>query len=170
MREIFYNNDNLRKEEIDETVIRTKGLIINDNNEILLGYCHKTYQFPGGHLEDGETLEECLIREIEEEIGVKLSNITLKPFMKIIYYNKNYRNTNKNRENIIYYYVIRANISYNKDFINLTEDEKDGNYCTKIIPISDVEKVLIDGIPDNSINEIIVEEMLEVIKEYKKNI
>ena len=57
----------------DEVVTRTKGLIINSNNEITLGYFHKTYQFPGGHLENNETLEECLLREIEEETGIKLT-------------------------------------------------------------------------------------------------
>ena len=32
----------------------------------------------------------------------------------------------------------------------------------------EVEKILIDSIPDNPINEIIVEEMLDIIKEYNK--
>lgn len=57
MKEVLYNYDNLNLEEIDEVVTGAKGLIINSNNEITLGYSHKTYQFPGGHLEDGETLK-----------------------------------------------------------------------------------------------------------------
>lgn len=36
------------------------------------------------------------------------------------------------------------------------------------IPLSEVEEVLTNSINDNSINEIIVEEMLEILKEYKK--
>ena len=36
------------------------------------------------------------------------------------------------------------------------------------IPLSEVEEVLTNIINDNSINEIIVEEMLEILKEYKK--
>lgn len=43
MKEIIYNHDNLKETDIDETVIRVKALIINSNNEIMLGYAHKTY-------------------------------------------------------------------------------------------------------------------------------
>ena len=67
MKTHFYNEDNLKDTDIDESVIRCKAVIINSKNEILLGYCNGTYQFPGGHLREGESLSECLIREVKEE-------------------------------------------------------------------------------------------------------
>lgn len=42
MKEVIYNYDNLKENEIDEIVIRCKGLIVNNKNEIMLGYCHNT--------------------------------------------------------------------------------------------------------------------------------
>ena len=54
MKEILFNYDCLTKDDIDEVVVRVKGLIINDRDEITLCYSHNTYQFPGGHLEEGE--------------------------------------------------------------------------------------------------------------------
>ena len=39
-----------------------------------------------------------------------------------------------------------------------------------MININDVENILIDSIPLNDVNKIIVEEMLDVINEYKKYI
>lgn len=168
MKEIKYNYDNLSLEDIDEVIIRTKGLLINDNDEITLGYCNKTYQFPGGHLEEGETLEECLVREIKEETGIQINNLEVKPFIKTTYLTKNYHGTGKNRKNEIYFYVIKSNEKYNMDNASLDDGEKEGNYTLKVIKLNDVEKVLIDSIPDNPINEVIVEEMLEVIREYKK--
>ena len=55
MKESIYNYDNLKLEDVDEVIVRTKALLINSSNEILLGYSHHTYQFPGGHLEEGES-------------------------------------------------------------------------------------------------------------------
>lgn len=168
MKEILYNYDNLTPREIDEVVIRTKGLIINSKEEITLGYSHKTYQFPGGHLEEGETLNECLLREIKEETGIEIKNAQIKPFEKITYYNKNYRNSGKNRKNEIYYFIIKTDDVFDMKNSKLDDWEKDGNFTVKTISLSNVEQVLIDSIPDNPINKIIVEEMLEVFKEYNK--
>ena len=168
MKEILYNYDNLKLEDIDEVVTRTKGLIINSNNEITLGYSHKTYQFPGGHLEEGETLEECLLREIEEETGIEIKDAKFKPFEKITYYNKNYHKSGKNRKNDIYYYIINTDANFDMNNSKLDEWEKDGNFTVKTFPIKNVEQVLIDSIPDNPINKVIVEEMLDIFKEYNK--
>ena len=170
MKEIVFNHDNLEESDIDEVVVRTKALLINDKDEITLGYSHKTYQFPGGHLEENESLEECLIRELKEESGIELKEIKNKPFVKIVYYTKNYRNSGKNRKNEIYYYVIKTNKKYDLNNISLDEWEKDGNFTIKVIPLKDLNQILIDSIPDNPMNEIIVEEMLTVLDEYRRTL
>ena len=168
MKEIVFNEDNLTDKDINEEVTRVKALIINSNDEIMLGYSNKTYQFPGGHLEDGEDLNDGLIREIREETGIDIKDYSLYPFQKTTYLTKNYRNTGLNRKNNIYYFIVNTDEKENKDNMNLDAGEIEGNYTVKTIPLIDVEKTLIDSIPDNPINEIIVKEMLEVIKEYRK--
>lgn len=169
MKEIVYNHDNLKEQDIDETVVRVKALLVNSNNEIALGYCHKTYQFPGGHLEKNETLEQGLKREIKEETGINIKETNLKPFEKITYYSKNYRNSELNRKNEIYYFSIYTDEKANINNTNLDNWEKEGNYKIEYINLEKVEQVLINSIPDNPINRIVVEEMLEVLNEFKRN-
>lgn len=165
MKKLFYNPDNLTEEDIDETVIRVKALIIN-NNEIMLGYCDGTYQFPGGHLENDESFEECLKREVKEETGIELENIN-EPFLEIKYYSKNYRGTFKNRENLLYFFDIKTDLKVNLENTNYTEDEINGNYEIKFISLDNLEKVLKGSISERPINTIIVQEMLDAISIYK---
>ena len=68
MKNVVYNKDNISDKEVTDLVVRTKGLLIS-NGYLLLGNEDGALQFPGGHLEENETLEECLEREILEEIG-----------------------------------------------------------------------------------------------------
>lgn len=161
----YFNDDNLNSKEIDEVVTRVKAIIINSNNEILLGYSHKTYQFPGGHLES-EDLNTGLERELKEELGVDIK-VVEKPFMEVIEYSSNYRNTGKNRENDIYYFIVNEDIKPDMANANLDENEIKGNYTPVYIPLNDVENILVCSISDNPINKMIVSEMLEVLKNIK---
>ena len=52
---------------------RVVGIIIQNGNLLMLkGKGYKELWTPGGHLEMGESEEECLKRELKEEIGVNL--------------------------------------------------------------------------------------------------
>lgn len=72
MKRFITNVDNLKDSDITEVVKRVKVLLINSKNEILLGYSHNMYQFPGGHVEKGEPLTNTVNREVLEETGIEL--------------------------------------------------------------------------------------------------
>lgn len=59
----------------------SRALIIR-NNKIAMVYnlTDKTYEFPGGGIELGETREDALIREVEEETGLIIEPNTIKEF------------------------------------------------------------------------------------------
>ena len=46
------------------------GKVLNKNNEVLFINRFNKWDLPKGKLEKGETLEECAVREVEEECGI----------------------------------------------------------------------------------------------------
>lgn len=60
------------------------GLVLNEENKILMIFRRGKWDLPKGKLDKGETLEQCAVREVEEETG--LTNITLQSPLIITYH------------------------------------------------------------------------------------
>ena len=66
---------------INESIKIVSAGILRDGNKILLarrsmnGSVGGKWEFPGGKKESGETIEECLVREIKEELNLKINVI-----------------------------------------------------------------------------------------------
>lgn len=169
MKEIITNRNNLKEEDITEIVKRVKILIINSKNEILLGYSHHNYQFPGGHVEKNENLWQTVLREVKEETGIELKCTPVEPFAEAIGYYKDWPEEGKNRKIEIYYYEILTDEIPNLENTNYTENEKDGGFELKYISLNDVENELKDNAEKFGDKRGIVREMLELFEIYKSN-
>lgn len=166
MKEIIYNYDYLKESDITEVVIRMKALIINNDN-IILGNESSILQFPGGHLENNETFEECLKREIMEETGIEITDNEIeRPFMKVTYLNKDWPEMGKNRKSEIYYYLIKTNKEPDVTKVNYTEHEKQGNFKIDKIPLNSAIEIIRKNIPNNEKNKVIAPDMIMAIEEY----
>lgn len=168
MKTIINNKYNLTDSEITEVVKRVKVLLVNSNKEILLGYSYNEYQFPGGHVEDNEDFIETVNREILEETGIKLNLINLEPFACIIGYYKDWPEKGKNRKLEIYYYEIKTDEKPKLENTKYTENEKNGNFELKYIPLESVEEVLKENTEKYGDEEGIASEILEILSIYKK--
>ena len=70
-------------------MIEVTAAIIKRDNRILICQrpegksCGLLWEFPGGKIEPGETSEQCIVREIQEELGVTLR--VLRKYTEVLY-------------------------------------------------------------------------------------
>ena len=70
------------------TIIQAAGgLIENEKKEILMIFRRGKWDLPKGKLDKGETLEQCAVREVKEETGLK--NVQLKKFILTTFHTYN---------------------------------------------------------------------------------
>ena len=60
------------------------GLVLNDNKESLFIFRRGIWDLPKGKLDEGETIDACAIREVEEETGI--SNTLMDKFLLNTYH------------------------------------------------------------------------------------
>lgn len=119
--------------------IRAYGLLISKKNEVLISRemvkGNLITKFPGGGLEFGEGLSECLIREFKEELDVDIQIIshfyTTDFFVESIF--------NLNSQVIAVYYLVRTDDSIeNKHYSDLKRELLDGEIHFNWIPINNL--------------------------------
>lgn len=90
--------------------LRVYALIINEKNEILLSLERRNgfafVKFPGGGVESGEGIVEALIRELDEELGLKVKAEELQFF----YFNDFFQASafRQSDQIVAFYYVLKV--------------------------------------------------------------
>ena len=168
MKEVIYNEKNIKDNQINRVIRRSKALIINTNGEILLANSFNNYQFPGGHVENGESFADGLIREVREETGIKIDFKLPLPFITIIYYKKDYPKKGINSKYIANYYNIKNKLIPKTEYMNLTSEEAIGNFKLEFINKNNILNILEKSL-NNCTDKDTVLDTIEVIKEYLIN-
>lgn len=168
--EKIYNVDSLTESSIDERTTRARAIMINSKSEVLMCYSNglSHYEFPGGHLEEDETLIEGLKREVMEETGININNEKIIPFYSIKYYCKNYHNSNKNRLVEIYYFIVLTNQLYNNYTRQLDSSEIEEKYECQYIPICNLKDILIKNKRITKEKNSALDDMILVWEEFLK--
>jgi 8-oxo-dGTP pyrophosphatase MutT (NUDIX family) len=60
------------------------GMIFNEENKLLMIFRNGQWDMPKGKLDDGESIEDCALREVEEETG--LTSLQMKQKLQITYH------------------------------------------------------------------------------------
>ena len=114
-----------------ETKTRIAGIIIEDNKLLMLiGKGYKELWTPGGKIDKGETDEECLKRELREELGVEL--LEYKFFKE--YANASFYNPDKTTIERAYIIKIKGEIKPDSEIESIVWFTKD-DYENKKYPM-----------------------------------
>ena len=131
-----------------KTRTRIAGIIIQNEKLLMLkGRGYKELWTPGGKIEEGETDEDCLRRELKEEIGVEL--LSLKFFRE--YVGKSFYNSEKILNNRVYFATVGGCIKPDMEIENFVWLSKE-DFRTKKYPMITIteEKIIPDLIKEKN--------------------
>ncbi len=84
----------------------SRGIILKDGKLAMIhNMKYDYYEFPGGGLEEGESFEEGLVREVMEETGLTVIPESIKEFGSALRLSKSRRFENTTFEQECYYYI-----------------------------------------------------------------
>ncbi len=70
-----------------KSILTVDGVLVSGRRVLLIERTKAPYMdklvFPGGHVEEGESLTEAVVRELEEEIGVRVSENDLRYLIEL---------------------------------------------------------------------------------------
>ena len=103
------------------------GVIITKNGKVLLGkrknaHGDGTWSFPGGHLEFGESIEDCAKRETMEETGIKIKNLRKFTFTNDIFEIDGHTKERK------HYVTLFIKADYESGSVKIMEPDKCGRW------------------------------------------
>ena len=138
VNQVIHNEDNLTLNDANKVTLRAKLIVENNNDEILICHMGVKYFLIGGHIDNDESDEQCLTREVAEESGVTLDFSNILPIASSNYINKDYPKNGDITYTNTNYYAIKYDLVPNIEMQNLTEKEKKENFKLMYIPKNEV--------------------------------
>ena len=138
VNQVIHNEDNLTLNDPNKVTLRAKLIVENNNDEILICHMGVKYFLIGGHIDNDESDEQCLTREVAEESGVTLDFSNILPIASSNYINKDYPQNGDITYTNTNYYAIKYDLVPNIEMQNLTEEEKKENFKLMYIPKNEV--------------------------------
>lgn len=141
MKIIEFNKENVKEEEIEMRVEKSRGIILNSQGKALIVKHAGLYMLPGGRVEQ-ETPREALKREIMEEAGIFNIECKNEPFLKIRSYDRDYytrklgRSITRLTETYFYFGETSEDIDLHRQ--RLTQSEKETEFLVEFENLSTI--------------------------------
>lgn len=168
MKNIKLNyNENIKYEK---EINKVRAVVLNKEGRALLVHYAGLYMLPGGKIEENETQEEALKREIAEETGIEIEPSQAEKFLVINSYSENYYDREQkkeiNRITNTNFYFITTNQDIDLTHTHLTESEKEGDQKVKFENLSIIPYLVQNNKSNNKKREQFDIEIQTALKEF----
>ena len=169
MKEIVFNKSRLKEDEITEVLEKSRIVLRNSDDEIVLTRFGRVYFLPGGKIEPGETPVDTIKREVMEETNINILLDDVEPFLVVKNYLRDYETHEGTIVNrlLITYYFTGFTTDDNIEYFNLTKVEKEDNLRGFFIDMEEVDELLSDYNKEDPRATYLAKETLAVIEEYQ---
>ena len=146
-------------------------IIVNDKIALVYSEKEKYYKFPGGGIKENEDMKNALIREVREEVGLKVIPDSIREFGSVMRRQKSSYSPDTifEQENFYFFCDIRHQILQQ----DLDDYEKEAGFSLRFVDIDDAIKANRDYRSDDSFDEIMIKRemrVLQMVKEYLQNV
>lgn len=167
---IEINDDNLNLGDVHEVKSKVRAILVDNKNQILIAKYGNVILLPGGKIEENETIDGAIIRELFEETGQSYEVDELEFMTTLKHFQSDYPKRNGTSQNrlIQTHYFIGQYKGISKENQALSDKEKKDGFQLTLIPIEDLEKMVLENETKNPRNKYFQKEILEVLKIYRK--
>lgn len=144
MMEIIINEENINEGNIEDKKEKVRAIIVTEDNKILTGNYGGVLLLPGGKIDTNETLDEAIIRELNEELGTEYKKEELEYFLTITFYQNNYpsRNDSTHNRKVTTHYFLTHFKGIIKSNQKLTDKEKKDKFYLELLSLEELKNKL----------------------------
>ena len=141
---MLVNNDFLKKEELNSFAHKVRAIVFNKDNLLYITDMNSSFNLPGGRVENTEELLDSLIRELREELGVRIFKKDIKYIGEYTFWHKGFpgEKDSVNRENKVDLFLITKPQEIDIINIKLTNYEKHYNFKLILKKLEEIDDLI----------------------------
>ena len=141
---MLINEEHLEKKDINSRVHKVRAIIMNEEGKIYITNMDYSYNLPGGRVEVNENLEDALVREIAEELGIRVFKKEIQYIGNITFWHKDFpgEKARVNRENDVDLFWVVNPKEMKPERVQLTNYEKHYHFHLMNYAFQEIEDLL----------------------------
>ena len=141
---MLVNNDFLKKEELNSFAHKVRAIVFNNEEKLYITDMNSSFNLLGGRVEKMEELSDSLIRELKEELGVRVFTKDIKYIGEFIFWHKGFPGEKSvvNRENKVDLFLVTKPQELKINNVKLTNYEKHYNFKLLLKNLEEIDNLI----------------------------